>query len=143
VINRFGRTALEDRFVGHTDAMDKEQAAAWIAGYERAWRSPGTEMLAEVFTTDATYLQGPFDAPLVGLPAIAGMWDEERTGPDEAFEMSSEIIAVDGDTAVARVEVTYGDPVEEEFRDLWIMRFDEDGRCSSFEEWWSSPDGSV
>jgi hypothetical protein len=41
------------------------------------------------------------------------------------------------------VEVTYGDPVEEEFRDLWIMRFDEDGRCRSFEEWWSSPDGSV
>lgn len=140
-MDRFGRTALEDRFVGHTDAMKKEQVAAWIAGYERAWRSPGTEMLAEVFTTDATYLQGPFDAPLVGLPAIAGMWDEERTGPDEAFELSSEIIAVDGDTAVARVEVTYGEPDHEEFCDLWIIRFAEDGRCRSFEEWWFSPDG--
>ena len=80
-------------------------------------------------------------ARLVGLPAIAGMWDEERTGPDEAFEMSSEIIAVDGDTAVARVEVTYGEPDHEEFCDLWIIRFAEDGRCRSFEEWWFSPDG--
>jgi hypothetical protein len=71
------------------------------------------------------------------------MWDEERDSPDEEFEMTSEIIAVDGDTAVAQVEVTYGDPVEEEFRDLWIMRFTEDGRCHSFEEWWSSPDGAV
>jgi ketosteroid isomerase-like protein len=140
-MNGFCRTTLEDRFVGHTDPMDKEQAAAWIAGYERAWRSPGTDMLAEVFTPDATYLQGPFDAPLVGLPAIAGMWDEERTGPDEAFEMSSEIIAVDGDTAVARVEITYGEPDHEEFCDLWIIRFAEDGRCRSFEEWWFSPDG--
>jgi ketosteroid isomerase-like protein len=133
----------EGRFVGHTDLMNKERVAAWIAGYERAWRTPGTETLADSFTADATYLQGPYDAPLVGLRSIAQMWDEERDGPDEEFEMTSEIIAVDGDTAVARVEVTYGDPVEEEFRDLWIMRFTEDGRCYSFEEWWSSPDGAV
>jgi uncharacterized protein (TIGR02246 family) len=120
--------------------MDKQRVAAWIAGYERAWRSPGTETLADSFTADATYLQGPFDEPLVGLSEIAEMWDQERTGPDEAFEMTSEIVAVDGDTAVARVEVTYGEPDHEEFRDLWIMRFAEDGRCRSFEEWWSAPD---
>jgi uncharacterized protein (TIGR02246 family) len=122
------------------EPMDRERVAAWIAGYERAWRSPGTDALAEIFTEDATYLQGPFDAPVVGLPAIARMWDEERTGPDEAFEMTSEIIAVDGDTAVARLEVMYGEPDSEEFHDLWIIRFAEDGRCRSFEEWWATPD---
>ena len=126
--------------VRHTDPMDKKRVAAWIDGYERAWRSPGTETLAESFTEDATYTQGPYDAPLVGLPAIARMWDEERTGPDEAFAMTSEVIAVDGDTAVARVEVTYGEPDHEEFHDLWIMQFTEDGRCHSFEEWWATPD---
>jgi hypothetical protein len=36
---------------------------------------------------------------------------------------------------VARVEVWYGDPVRQEYRDLWIMRFAGDGRCRSFEEW--------
>ena len=121
--------------------MNTEPVAAWIAAYERAWRSPGTETLAELFTDDATYLQGPFDEPLTGLPDISEMWDEERTGPDEAFTMSSEIVAVDGDTAVVRVEVEYGEPDHEEFRDLWIIRFAEDGRCRVFEEWWASPDG--
>lgn len=121
--------------------MNREPVAAWIAAYERAWRSPGTDALAEIFTPDATYLQGPYDEPLSGLPAIAEMWDEERTGPDEVFAMSSEIIAVDGDTAVVRVEVEYGEPDEEEFRDLWIIRFAEDGRCRAFEEWWFSPEG--
>jgi uncharacterized protein (TIGR02246 family) len=120
--------------------MNKERVAAWIAGYERAWRSPGTEALAEMFTEDATYVQGPFDPPVVGLPAIARMWEAERTGPDEVFEMTSEIVAVDGATAVARVEVAYGEPDHEEFHDLWIMRFADDGRCSSFEEWWATPD---
>ena len=123
--------------------MNREPVAAWIAAYERAWRSPGTDALAEIFTADATYLQGPYDEPLAGLPAIAEMWDEERTGPDEMFEMTGEIVAVDGDTAVVRVEVEYGEPDSEEFRDLWIIRFAEDGRCRAFEEWWFSPDGSA
>jgi hypothetical protein len=33
------------------------------------------------------------------------------------------------------VEVSYGDPVRQEYRDLWIVRFAGDGRCASFEEW--------
>jgi len=38
-----------------------------------------------------------------------------------------------------RVEVWYGDPVQQEFRDLWVIRFAADGRCAAFEEWWFSP----
>jgi hypothetical protein len=33
------------------------------------------------------------------------------------------------------VEVSYGDPVRQEYRDLWIVGFAGDGRCASFEEW--------
>jgi hypothetical protein len=51
------------------------------------------------------------------------MWEAERDGPDEAFRMTSEVVAADGDTAVVRVQVSYGDPVRQEFRDLWIVRF--------------------
>ncbi len=107
----------------------------WLAAYEAAWRAPGTEALAAIFAADARYLQGPYRTPLVGLPSIAHMWESERAGPDEVFEMTREIVAVEGDTAVARVEVRYGNPVDQEYRDLWIMRFAEDGRCGSFEEW--------
>ncbi|WP_117664725.1 nuclear transport factor 2 family protein [Micromonospora sp. MW-13] len=115
--------------------MDRKQVAGWLAAYEHAWRTPGTEVLATIFTAQASYLQGPFQKRVIGLPAIARMWEDERFGPDEVFQMASEVVAVEGDTAVARVEVRYGDPVDQEYRDLWIMRFAEDGRCSSFEEW--------
>ncbi len=37
--------------------------------------------------------------------------------------------------AVVRAEVGYGDPVSQEYRDLWLIRLGEDGRCSWFEEW--------
>jgi hypothetical protein len=63
------------------------------------------------------------------------MWEAERDGPGEVFRMTSEVIAVDGDTAVVRVEVGYGNPVRQEYRDLWVLRFADDGRCAWFEEW--------
>jgi hypothetical protein len=115
--------------------MDREHVMGWIAAYERAWRTPGTEALATIFTAEATYRQGPYREPVIGLPAIARMWEDERAGPDEVFRMTSDVVAIEGDTAVVRVEVRYGNPVGQEYRDLWIVRFAEDGRCSSFEEW--------
>ena len=119
--------------------MDRKHMSDWVAGYERAWRTAGTEELDKLFTAAASYLQGPYREPVVGLAEIGRMWEAERDGPDEAFDMSSEIVAVEGDTAVVRLEVRYGEPAEQEFRDLWIVRFAEDGRCREFEEWPVSP----
>jgi hypothetical protein len=107
----------------------------WVEGYERAWRMPGTDELPSLFTTDASYRHSPCEEPVVGLDAIRRMWDEDREGPDEVFTLSTEIVAVDDDTAVVRAEVRYGQPVRQEYRDLWILHFDADGRCSWFEEW--------
>jgi len=113
----------------------REHVANWISAYERAWRTPGTAVLAQLFTSDATYQQGPYDEPVVGLSAICRMWEQERAGPDEVFSMSSDVIAVNGGTAVVRVEVRYGEPLRQEYRDLWVIRFAADGLCASFEEW--------
>jgi hypothetical protein len=71
----------------------------------------------------------------VGIEAIGRMWEAQREGPDEVFTLSTEVIAVDGPIAVVRAEVHYGQPVRQEYRDLWILRFEADGRCSWFEEW--------
>ena len=107
----------------------------WLAAYEAAWRAPGTRGLAEIFTGDASYRQSPYQAPVAGLDAIRRMWDEERDGPDEVFTIATDILAVDGPTAVVRAEVRYGDPLRQEYRDLWIMQLGDDGRCTGFEEW--------
>ena len=115
--------------------MDRAQLSDWIARYEEAWRSPDTGSLAGLFARDASYSTAPYENPREGLDAIAEMWEAERLGPDEEFEMSSEVVAVDGGTGVARVEVRYGPPKEKEYRDLWIVRLDAEGLCTHFEEW--------
>lgn len=128
-----------DPALGHNGGMDRTTVERWVADYERLWRTAGTEQLAELFAQDASYLPSPWSQPVDGLDAIARFWDAERDGPDEAFTMSSEIVAVDGATAVVRVFVTYDAPGGRSWRDLWVLRFTEDGRCSSFEEWPFAP----
>ena len=54
--------------------------------------------------------------------------------PDEVFTLATDILAVDGPTAVVRADVCYGDPPGHEYRDLWVIRFAGDGRCTWFEE---------
>ena len=53
----------------------------------------------------------------------------------QTFTASAEPVAVDGPQAVVRVQVAYGDPIEQEYRDLWLLRFADDGRVDDFEEW--------
>jgi ketosteroid isomerase-like protein len=108
---------------------------AWVAGYERAWRTAGAELLRELFTEDATYRMSPYESPATGLAEISDLWEREREAHDERFEMRHEVVAVEEDVAVVRVEVHYLKPGGAEYRDLWIVRFAADGRCREFEEW--------
>ena len=110
----------------------------WVRGYERLWRTAGTEGLAELFSADASYLTSPWASPVVGLPALAEFWEDGRDGPDESFTMTSEVLAVDGPTAVVRVSVEYDAP-DGRWRDLWLLTFDDGGRCVAFEEWPFAP----
>lgn len=109
------------------------EVEAWIGVYERAWRMAGTAALSELFSEEASYRMSPYEEPARGLAAIGELWERERTGPDEEFEMAYEVLAADGDTAVVRLEVHYASGAE--YRDLWVIRFAADGRCREFEEW--------
>lgn len=117
---------------------DRAAVQRWVHAYEGLWRSAGTDGLADVFAPDATYLPSPWAQPVRGLTAIAAFWDAERDGPDEAFTMTSRVLAVEDRTAVVRVEVDYAEG--ERWRDLWVLTFDTEGRCAAFEEWPFAPD---
>ena len=121
--------------------MDRNELSDWVAAYERVWRSPGTEGLREIFSKDASYSTAPYEEAHLGLEAITAMWEAERSAGEE-FTMESEIVAADGDTGVVRVQVDYRRPRRQQYRDLWVIRLDRDGRCTHFEEWPFWPPGT-
>ena len=58
---------------------------ALIAKFGQAWQQGKPELLAEVFTDDAVFVPGPFEAPLRGRDAIRLYW---RDVPLEQAEIA-------------------------------------------------------
>jgi len=112
--------------------MDRDSVLQWVGRYERAWRDGDVAAVRHLFTDDARYRRSPYEEPAVGPDAIGAFWldDDGRT-----FSVVAEPVAVDGLDAVVRLEVRYREPVDQEYRDLWVLRFAPDGRVEDFEEW--------
>ena len=110
----------------------RDDVMRWVAGYEQAWRAGDVSAVAGLFTQDARYRRSPYEPSEVGLAAIGAFW---RADEGETFTVEAEPVAVEGRNAVVRLQVRYGDPVYEEYRDLWVLRFAADGRVEDFEEW--------
>ena len=104
----------------------------WAADYERAWRSGDLDGVPRLFTEGARYRTSPYAEPRVGHTEIQALWRDDE---GRAFTVTAEPVAVEGHDAVVRLEVRYGDPVDQEYRDLWVLRFAPDGRVEAFEEW--------
>ena len=104
-----------------------------MGGRVRArWRHDDLDALGSLFTEDATYSPSPYEETMVGLDAIRAFWLDDD---DDVFTVETSPVAVDDRHAVLRLEVRYGDPVHQEYRDLWVLHFAADGRVDAFEEW--------
>jgi ketosteroid isomerase-like protein len=116
--------------------MGRAEVMRWVARYEAAWRAGNLDAVETLFTDDAHYRTSPYEKPMVGHAEIRDYWldDEGKT-----FTMKAAAVAVEGRSAVVRVEVHYQEP-DHEYRDLWVLRFADDGRVEDFEEWAYWPD---
>jgi hypothetical protein len=104
----------------------------WVEAYERAWRAEDTEAVEQLFTAHAHYRASPYEESRVGHDAIKEFWLDDA---GEVFTVTAWPVAVEAMEAAVRVDVRYGDPVRQEYRDLWLLRFAADGRVADFEEW--------
>jgi ketosteroid isomerase-like protein len=112
--------------------VDRDGVRRWVAGYERAWRDGDVAAVALLFTEDVRYRVSPYAEPKVGHREIQAFWRDDE---GRRFDVTAEPVAVEGPDAVVRLEVRYHDPVPQEYRDLWVLRFAPDGRVQDFEEW--------
>ena len=112
--------------------VDRDSVMRWVEDYERAWRAADDSSVPRLFTEDASYRPSPYAEPEVGHAAIQAFWRDDE---GKTFTVVAQPVAVEGRDAVVRLEVRYGDPVTQEYRDLWVLRFASDGRVEDFEEW--------
>jgi hypothetical protein len=114
-----------------------------LESYVAAWKSYDRGMIAALFSEDASYRYHPYDDPLEDRDAIVESWLEE---PDAAgtYEARYEPVAIDGNVAVAVGSSTYrreDGSLQEVYDNCFVMRFDGDGRCTDFTEWFMKRPG--
>jgi len=112
--------------------VDRDDVMRWVGEYERSWREGDVAAVEALFTPDAHYRPSPYEPAEVGHEAIRAFWLDDE---GEVFTVRAEPVAVEGRDAVVRVEVRYGEPLRQEYQDLWVLRFAADGRVEEFEEW--------
>jgi ketosteroid isomerase-like protein len=110
----------------------------WLDRYVAAWKSYDAEQIGDLFSENAEYRYHPQDDPVVGRDAIVASWLEDR---DETgtYDASYEPLAIDGDIHVARGTSSYFDAdgeLSDQYANVYLCRFDGDGRCTSFTEYW-------
>ncbi len=118
--------------------MDAQRLTRWLADYVAAWKSYDRDAIAALFADGASYRYRPADEPIVGVEAIVDSWLDEPDSPG-SYEARYEPYAIEGDRAVAVGVSTYFDPhgeVRAIYDNCFTLRFDSDGRCSEFVEWY-------
>jgi uncharacterized protein (TIGR02246 family) len=106
----------------------------WVEGYIRAWNSNDPEDIGALFTEDALYYTEPYAAPWRGREQIIERWLERKDEPGQtSFDWRP--LVETSETAVIVGTATYRDPPRV-YSNLWVLRFDREGRCLEFTEWW-------
>jgi ketosteroid isomerase-like protein len=113
--------------------MTHEQVQAWLDAYVAAWRSYDAEAIGDLFSADALYRYEPYAEPLRGREAIVADWIGDRDEPG-SWEAAYAPLVVDGDRAVATGETRYANG--RRFSNIYVLRFDGDGRCAELVEWY-------
>lgn len=117
--------------------LTRNDFAAWLARYIDAWRSRDPVAIGDLFSTDASYSYRGGRDVVVGREAIVRDWlkEEEEEG---SWEAHYEPLAVEEEVHVAIGWTRYLDmagAVRDEYSNIFVCRFDDDGRCSEFSEW--------
>jgi uncharacterized protein (TIGR02246 family) len=121
-------------------ALTRETVAAWLRAYARAWETYDPDAVADLFSEDATYLYHPFDEPIRGRLAIVASWIEDKDAAG-TYDGRYEPVAIDGNLAVAHGRSRYFNDASKtelvrEFDNLFLIEFDDQGRCRFFREWY-------
>ena len=119
--------------------MDRAGFREWLQRYVDAWRLNDPVAIGDLFSADVRYAYDPFDEALVGRPAVVASWLENRDEPG-SWQADYDVLAIDGDVFVAHGRTRYltddRAAVDREFANVFVTRFDDEGRCREFTEWY-------
>jgi hypothetical protein len=128
--------------------MDHQTARDWLDRYVGAWMSYDPDDISRLFSEDVAYRYHPHDEPILGREAVVASWLGDSASSEAStrdapgtYDADYSPVAVDGDTVVATGTSRYrevpGGPVVRTYENCFVIRFDGEGRCREFTEYYS------
>ncbi len=113
---------------------------SWLAAYGDAWESRDPEKAATLFSEDASYQVTPYEQPHIGRNGVREYW-AGVTANQQNVQFESQTLGITGNTGIAHWSAEF-DVVPAGIRirldGIFILEFDESGRCQRLREWWHS-----
>lgn len=133
-----GFVVLAASACAQSGGLDEARLEQWLAGYEAAWENKDAAAAAALFAPDARYHETPYAEPFRGREGIAAYW-ADVTAEQRDIDFEFDIVAVEGDTGVARWSAAFasgpdGDRVE--LDGVFVLGFAADGTVAELREWW-------
>ena len=127
--------------------MDRAGAQTWLDNYVAAWHSYDEEHIGALFSEDIAYRYHPYDDPIVGREAVVASWLGQSDSDDASTRDAPGTylaryapVAVDDDVVVATGTSSYSErpdgPIVRTYHNCFVMRFDNEGRCREFTEYY-------
>jgi len=111
---------------------------AWLADYGAAWEERDAGSAAALFAEEGRYYETPYSEPFTGKAGIADYW-AGVTADQRDVNFESTVLAVDGNTGIARWSATFSlasNGAAVELNGVFVLEFGPGGRCTELREWW-------
>ncbi len=114
--------------------------AAWLVAYGDAWESTDSEKAAALFAEDSSYQVTPYEQPHIGRNAIREYW-ASVTADQSNVQFEFQTLGITGNTGIAHWSAEFdvvSAGIHISLDGIFILAFDESGKCQRLREWWHS-----
>lgn len=111
-----------------------ERLEYWMDGYIEAWTSNDPYDIAALFTPDAVYDPQTAEGEQHGHDEIVAFWQGADDQPDN-WDFQWQPLVETEEIAIVTGTTRYLDPPTS-YRNLFVIRFNEEGLCTDFTEWY-------
>ncbi len=118
--------------------LTMSELSNWLDAYGAAWESRDADAAANIFSRDATYQVTPYEEPHVGRDGVRNYW-ADVTENQRNVEFEHRAISISGSTGIAHWSASFDvapDGTKIELNGIFVLDFDEDGKCQRLREWW-------
>ena len=119
--------------------MERQAFQNWLDRYVEAWKTYDEQKINDLFADNVLYKYHPTDAGLHGREEVVKSWLDNKDDPG-TYDAKYGVLAIDGDTHVANGWSRYldgpGGDLRDEYFNVYICKFDAEGKCTEFIEYW-------